>query len=51
MRTETKLLIYLLLLALVDMLIPIPFTAILLVYVLLEKPKWFEDIYKHVYKQ
>jgi hypothetical protein len=49
MKTETKLMIYLIFLALIDTIIPVPFTAILLLYVLVEKPGWFEELYKKVY--
>jgi len=50
MRINTKMLIYLIVLAVLDMIIPIPFTALILIYVILEKPPWFmkwaTDIYK-----
>lgn len=49
MKLKGKLIIALILIAVVDMVIPIPFTAILLLYVVLEKPPWFKtwtlDIY------
>jgi len=40
MKLKTQLLIGLVILAVLDMVIPIPFTALLLLYVLLEKPPW-----------
>lgn len=50
MNLNTKLLIYLIVLGFLDMIIPIPFTAILLIYVISEKPEWFkkwvDDIYQ-----
>jgi len=49
MKLKTKLIIGLVIIAVVDMVIPIPFTALLLLYVVLERPPWFktwtEDIY------
>ena len=50
MKLKTKLLIYLIVFALFDMLIPIPFTAILLIYVLLETPSWFQNWVLTIYR-
>lgn len=41
--------IYLLILSLLDMIIPIPFTALMLIYVLLEKPPWFIGLVTEIY--
>ena len=49
MRLKTKIFIFLVILALVDIVIPIPFAAILLLYVLIEKPVWFKQIVDGVY--
>lgn len=49
MRLNTKILTYLIIFAVLDMIIPIPFTAILLIYVTLEKPKWFKDLVVDIY--
>ena len=49
MKTTTKILIYLFILAVFDMIIPIPFTTILLIYVVLEKPPWFLNIVADIY--
>ena len=49
MKLKSILLIYLSMLAFVDMVIPIPFTTILLIYVLFEKPLWFKDLVYKVY--
>lgn len=46
---KTKILIYLIIFAIFDMVIPIPFTAILLIYVLLKKPGWFQKIVTDIY--
>jgi hypothetical protein len=49
MKTNTKIIIYLLILALLDMIIPIPFTALMLIYVILEKPAWFRNLVTDIY--
>lgn len=46
---KTQILIYLIILAILDMVIPIPFTAILLIYVLLKKPGWFQKMVNGIY--
>jgi len=51
MKSNTKILIYLIIFALFDMIIPVPFTTILLIYVLLEKPLWFKKLVAEVYEQ
>ncbi len=49
MKAGTKILIYLILFALIDTVIPVPLTALLLIYVLFEKPPWFVKLVKEVY--
>ncbi|MFC1840408.1 hypothetical protein ACFL1N_12560 [Thermodesulfobacteriota bacterium] len=49
MNLRTKILTALIFLALVDALIPIPFTTILLIYVLMEKPPWFKKMTMDIY--
>ena len=50
MKTSRKILIYLILFAIIDMVIPVPITAIILIYVLLEKPDWFEKLVGQIYQ-
>ena len=50
MKTNTKILIYLTVLALIDIIIPVPITALVLVYVVLEKPVWFSDLVAGIYE-
>jgi hypothetical protein len=50
MKKSTKVLIYLVILAVLDMVIPIPFTALILIYVILEKPVWFKNLVADIYK-
>ncbi len=49
MKMKTKIMIYISVLALLDMIIPIPFTALILIYVILEKPPWFMDFVNEIY--
>jgi hypothetical protein len=49
MKTTSKILIYLILFAIIDVLIPIPITALLLIYVLREKPEWFKNLVTRIY--
>jgi hypothetical protein len=51
MKTSTKILIYLIVLALFDLVIPIPITAIILVYVLIAKPLWFKKLVSEIYRK
>jgi len=46
---KTKTLIYLSILGLLDMIIPIPFTALILIYVIIEKPPWFRNLVGEIY--
>ena len=50
MSKKSNLLIYLLLLCVVDMVIPVPILGVILVYVVLERPPWFYDTVRQVYK-
>lgn len=49
MKTATKIIIYLSILAVLDAIIPIPFTTIMLIYVVLEKPEWFKNVVTDIY--
>jgi hypothetical protein len=49
MKENTKILIYLIMFAIIDTVIPIPITAIILIYILSEKPVWFKDIVSQIY--
>ena len=50
MSTRTQILIYLSLLAILDAVIPIPITAMILMMVLFQRPKWFKDWVKEIYR-
>jgi hypothetical protein len=49
MTTKRKIMIYLILFAIIDTVIPVPITTIILIYVLLEKPDWFEKLVEDIY--
>ena len=49
MKTGTKTAMFLLVLAFFDTVIPVPITAGILLYVLLEKPAWFRKRVDEVY--
>ena len=49
MKTNSKILIYLILFAIIDTIIPVPITAIMLIYVLYEKPDWFKNLVTRIY--
>ena len=47
---KTQILINLIVLAIVDTVIPIPITAMVLITVLFQKPKWFKDWVDKIYR-
>ena len=49
MKANRKILIYLIIFAILDTVIPVPMTAIMLIYVLLEKPDWFANLVGQIY--
>ena len=50
MKTKTKILIHLILLAIFDLIIPLPITAVILIYVLFNRPVWFKKYVKDIYR-
>ena len=50
MKTTTKILAYLVAMALVDIIIPVPVAAFMLIYVLYQKPAWFKEMVEDVYR-
>ena len=49
MKITTKTLIYLFIIAMIDMIIPVPFTTLMLIYVVVEKPPWFRSLVTDIY--
>ena len=50
MKTKTKILISLILLSVADLIVPFPITAVILMYVLFNRPIWFEKYVKDIYR-
>ena len=50
MSPKTQMLIYLALLAVIDAVIPIPITAMGLIMVLFQKPRWFKAWVEKIYR-
>lgn len=51
MKTTNKILMVLVVMALVDMVIPVPIAAFMLIYVLYQKPAWFQSMVEDLYKR
>ena len=51
MKTHKRILLYLIFLAIFDLVIPFPITAVILIYILCEKPEWFKKIVSEVYNK
>ena len=51
MKPRTNILIYLIVLAVVDTVIPAPIAVLMLIYVLLRKPDWFKEAVLEVYRR
>jgi hypothetical protein len=49
MRPKTQILIGLIVLGLIDVVIPVPITAGILIYVVLQRPTWFTDMVRDIY--
>lgn len=50
MKTTTKTLIFLIVMALADIVIPVPIAVFMLIYVLYQRPPWFRDLVELVYR-
>jgi len=51
MNIKTKTVIVVIVLGIIDMVIPIPILGVILLYVVLQRPPWFTDIVREIYKQ
>ncbi len=49
MRKQSKLILVLAVLCLIDLVIPVPILGLILIYAVLEKPDWFRDLVQEVY--
>lgn len=50
MNIRNKTLLSLILLCVVDVLIPLPITGLVLVYVVVQRPPWFVDLADRIYR-
>jgi len=50
MNIRTKSIFVLILLGIVDVVIPIPIIGLILIYVVIQKPSWFQDLIKDIYR-
>jgi hypothetical protein len=50
MNVRNKTILILILLGLVDVVIPIPIIGLILIYVVIQKPSWFQDLVKDIYR-
>ncbi len=51
MSLKTQILINLIVLAIIDTVVPIPITAMILIMVLFQKPKWFKEWVDGIYRR
>lgn len=49
MKASTRVMIYLVIFAVIDIVIPVPITALILIYVVLERPPWFRNLISEIY--
>lgn len=49
MKTRSKVLMYLTLFAILDLVVPFPITAAVLIHVLLNRPPWFRELVDELY--
>jgi hypothetical protein len=50
MNIRTKSILVLILLGIIDVVIPIPIIGLILIYVIIQKPSWFLDLVKDIYR-
>jgi len=50
MGIQSKTLVFLIILGIIDVVIPIPIMGVILIYVVFQKPPWFADVVNEIYK-
>lgn len=50
MSIRNKTILILILLGLIDIAIPVPIIGLILMYVVIQKPSWFHDLVKDIYR-
>jgi len=51
MMSETRLFLTVALLGIVDVVIPIPILGLILIYVIVQKPPWFLEMVRGIYRE
>jgi hypothetical protein len=51
MSLRTRYLLWLIVLAIIDTLIPLPLTAAVMIFVVVRRPRWFKDMISDVYNR
>ncbi|MCB0259526.1 MAG: hypothetical protein KDI38_19910 [Calditrichaeota bacterium] len=51
MNRKTGIIVSLILLGIVDALIPLPIIGLILLYVIMERPAWFLDAVREIYRE
>ena len=49
MSMKTKCLLYLLGIGIIDVVVPVPILALIMIYVVLERPPWFRGVVREIY--
>jgi len=49
MKSTRKILIYLIIIAIIDTILPLPIMALTLIYVVVERPAWFKNLVSQLY--
>jgi hypothetical protein len=50
MNIRTKSILVLIVLGMVDVVVPIPIIGLMLIYVIVQKPSWFLELAKEIYR-
>ena len=50
MGIQSKTLVFLIILGIIDVVIPSPIMGVILIYVVFQKPPWFADVVNEIYK-
>ena len=51
MKIKTKVLTFLIVIGILDTITPIPILGLILLHVVLDRPKWFENLVTEIYAQ
>lgn len=51
MKNKTALVVMLVLISIVDALIPLPIIGLILLYVIMDRPAWFREAVREIYRE